>query len=363
MVNFIKINQKSKRYFERRDFLMKTRSIGKIIYFLIIFLVFPLSICKATSTLEDSLQTEGLSKKVAKKYCLKPGSTFDKKTFDKIFPLSEPEDFSHGWYCGQLRSLSGGRGTGTLIALEERNGCYIGTGLTALHVFLEFYTDPKNVKKCQYRPKEWKFYQNSTSTDNKNSTHFAEIKVTQVLFDPSLGEDICLFKGIYKLNGEYLPEILLDIIPIVQGNFPKVSEKIITSEKAIRVSFYHHPLGELQQRKNKGKALPSNSTHTVSTLPGSSGASLYSKKTKEIVGIHIGSIGGSPIGLVSEDVPKGEIEIVENNSFILVSAQKIKIMYESLDDLHKLSTDLLYSKLVPAIYPETFFQSKDDNSE
>lgn len=341
---------------------MRTCAMRKFVYFLFILFVFPFSISKATS-LDDSLHTEGLSKKVAKKYSLKPGSTFDRTIFDKIFPSSKSEDFSPGWYCGQLRSLSGGKGTGTLIGLEEENGCYIGTGITALHVFLEFYIEQKDIKKCRYRPKEWKFYQNSTSTDNETSTHFAIMKVTQVLFDPSLGEDICLFKGIYKLNGEYLPEELLQIMRIVQDNLPKIRGEIRISKKAVRVSLYHYPLGVLDQIKNKGEALLSSSTHTVSTLPGSSGASLYAKKTNDIVGIHIGSIGGSPIKLISEDVPNGEIEVVENNSFTLVSLQKVQTMRASSEDLHKLSIDILYSKLVPAIFPETFSFSKDDHTE
>lgn len=334
---------------------MKKLNIGKFIYFLFIIFTFSISFCRATSN------TEGLIEKDAKKYRLKSGVTLDQKTFNKIFPASNPKDFSHGWYCGQLRSLKGGRGTGTLLTLEKKDDHYIGTGITALHVFLEPFSGHKGIKQYRYTPSNWTFYQNSTSIDDDNLSYFAEIEVLEVLFVPDSGKDTCLFKGKYILNGDYLPEELSEIIPVVQANLPKVRKSIITSGKTIDASFYHYPLGELYQRKNKGKASSENSTHTISSLPGSSGASLIYKKL--IIGIHIGSVDSSDTGLVYKYATSHEMTVVKKNSFNAVSENDIESMQQSTVDLHKLTIEVLYSTLVPAIYPEAHFQSEGEHNE
>lgn len=341
---------------------MEKLSIGKFICFLFIFLIFTIPACKATSDLDETLQTEGFTQKVSKKHKLKIDEPLDEKKFNEIFPVSEPEDFSHGWYCGQLRGLNGGRGTGTLIALEEKDDHYIGTGITALHVFLEFYTDQNGVKQCRYRRRDWTFYQGSTSSDGVNLSYFAEIDVTEILFISESRKDICLFRGKYKLKDDYPPEDVSVLMSTLQDNLPKVRAKSV-SEKTTKVRFYHYPLGVLHQRENEGKAKAKKLTHTVSSFPGSSGASLLSFKI-QIIGIHIGGIDGSAMGLVGEGIPNSPVTIVKKNSFIPVSEKEVESMRQSLEDLHKLSAKKLYSKLVPEIYPETFFQPKeDDNSE
>ncbi|MBN9413198.1 MAG: hypothetical protein J0H12_04665 [Candidatus Paracaedimonas acanthamoebae] len=341
---------------------MKKLSIRKFVYFLFIFLIFTIPACKASSDLDETLQTEGFTQKVAKKHLLKIGEPLKEEEFNKLFPVSDPEDFSHGWYCGQLRGMNGGRGTGTLIALEEKGGHYIGTGITALHVFLEFYTDQNGVKQCRYRRGDWTFYQNSTSADGDSLSYFSEVDVTEVLFIPSSGKDICIFKGKYKLNGDYPSEEIPALISAVQDNLPKVNAKI-KSKKTVDVSLYHYPLGDLYQRENKGEANVRKSTHKVSSLPGSSGAALFSKRKNKFLGIHIGSIKGFPMGVVGEGIPNSPVTIVKKNSFNVVTQEEIESMLQSPDDLHKIEPKLLYAKLVPEIYPETFYQPKEEDSE
>lgn len=341
----------------KRDFIVKNLAIIKFIYLLFILSTFLISFCNATSN------SEGLIQKDAKKHHLKPNSILDEETLNKIFPASKAKDFSHGWYCGQLRSKSGARGTGTLIKIEEKNGQYIGTGITALHVFLESFSGHKGIRKYHYTP-NWTFYQNSTSPDNINLSFFAKIEVIKVLFNSELRKDICLFQGIYTLNGTYPSQDLANIISAVQDNLPKISKTLITSDKAIRVSLYHYPLGKLVQSKNEGELSSASSTHKISSLPGSSGASLLYKSSKKvIVGIHIGSVDGSNTGLIFKDTANNDIAVVENNSFNAVCENDIISMEKSTEDLHDLGPNSLYLKLVPTIYPETLFQSTDAHGE
>ena len=328
---------------------MNRLDIGKFIYFLFISLIFLLSSGKATSTLE------GLLEKDVKKHHLKDGDTLSDETFDKLFLASNPQNFSQGWYCGQLASQSGGKGTGTLLKIEEKDGILMGTGITSLHVFLEVFPS-HDKKKYRYTP-NWTFYQSSTSTDNEKRSYFAKIEVTKVLFSSELRKDICLFVGSYILSGQYPAEALPKVIAGTHAKLPKVSKDIVASGKPIKAILYHYPLGKLNQRENKGKLLSTDSTHKVSTLAGSSGAAFFSKKTSEIIGIHIGSVDGSIMGLVSKDDPNKKIEVVEKNSFNTVCNAEIEMMLKGLD-LHELGPNSLYSTLVPHIYPEVFLNLK-----
>ncbi|AIL13224.1 hypothetical protein IM40_06505 [Candidatus Paracaedimonas acanthamoebae] len=334
---------------------MKKLSIGKFIYFLFIFLIFPHSSGKATSTLEGLLEED------VKKHHLKDGDKLDEETFNKLFPASNPQNFSQGWYCGQLASQSGGKGTGTLLKIEEKDdGILMGTGITSLHVFLEVFLG-HDKKKYRYTP-NWTFYQNSTSTDNQKRSYFAKIEVTKILFSSELGKDICLFIGPYILSGQYPAEVLPKVIAGTHAKLPKISEVIVTSGKTTKAILYHYPLGTLNQRENKGKLLSTDSTHKISTLAGSSGAALFAKKTGEIIGIHIGSVDGSIMGLVFEDNPNRKISVVEKNSFNVVCNTEIEMMLKGVD-LHELSPNSLYSTLVPQIYTEVFLESKDELTE
>lgn len=299
--------------------------------FISLFFVFCFKInCAEDQEFVDLIKAEGLLLTDVENI---QDGTVDEDKFIELFPRTKHKPLDHGMYVGQIRLFNDvGCGTGTLIDIEKKgDGVFEATGISSLHLFVKEYSKGSNIP---FAPKDKIFFQESIYDDEDEEDengdsiiHRAEFEIQEVLVQDKLSKDICLFKGIYKLNaedGQLTKEQVSKIIEKYIGSLPHIQEKedFVQYKKCY---MHHHPLLKKDQRVNEGMVDFSSRKHQISTLFGSSGASIVplDGDQKGIVGIHTGYHSSSKISKSKEleyvfKEVKIKIFAVENNGFDIV---------------------------------------------
>lgn len=326
----------------------------------------------STSILDKA---EGLVLSDIQKYNIGQGSSLTEDDFDKIFPLSDHKDLeltSAGLYAGLITndSLHDKFGTGTLLNIWQKDGKFFARGISALHVFLEKKKGKYTMRYCA--PFGKFFYQNCHLNDEGKIEYFAKIIINNVLFSKELKKkDICLFEGEYI--AEFIQEsktqeerkTLEDMIVYMNSYTPKVAQDE-SKEPEIESFMHHYPLGTLKQRKNEGTIFLNNAegnkkkSHLMSSLPGSSGASIIARRSthNEVIAIHIGRSDGVEKELKYKD---SNLFVVKYNEAEFISEKDIEKISKHGSCIYELDNDNeLYPNLVPDVYDEILVQAGEE---
>jgi hypothetical protein len=195
----------------------------------------------------------------------------DDESFDKIHPPISFNDEGYNPSSCRIKCPNKTLGSGTLVSLKKDENHNIRSEImTAKHVT----QDLNNQKKTMFPIVE----QGITAFRDKRVAYLAKHEVDEVCYKPNSKDDIALLKGriIENNYGDFILSSPAKIRP-KQAQQKEISE---------RVYINHYPFGLSTQRLNFGD-ISVNGSHTVSTLPGSSGAGIFNVN-KQLSWIHSG---------------------------------------------------------------------------
>ncbi|MBY0293125.1 MAG: hypothetical protein K2W92_07560 [Alphaproteobacteria bacterium] len=244
----------------------------------------------------------------------------DETTFENLFPshpfTGDGSEFDNrSFYVGQIASSLGNNGIGTGTLLDIVAGYSDDTirviGITAMHNFVGItdagvHVSPKFSKK---------FFMGAKSLpDGSGITSYGTVDIDKVLVQKTPSKDICLFEGTVTPNRALLNSND-ELVKIFSLTKPTIVEHEFNAGSK-QGTMYHYPLGKKNQRINTGE-VSYNERHTIRSLFGSSGSSIFDDKL-EIIGIHDGVKMAALQDKVVE-VSGGDLPVAEYNSFVKVS--------------------------------------------
>ncbi len=193
--------------------------------------------------------------------------------FDRIHPIRRFKDREFSSSSCQIVTEEGGMGSGTVIKIQDTGSEEKRSELlTAKHVVLD------ESGKISFP----KAYQGQTSFLNGTVNYLAAHEVDEICFNPHSGGDIALLKA--QVTENHINDNLLESVAKVRNRQEAIKGSKVSAEEEVSMS--HHPLGEYAQRRNSGWIRP-NGDHTISSLPGSSGAGIFNLRG-ELGWIHSG---------------------------------------------------------------------------
>jgi hypothetical protein len=162
-------------------------------------------------------------------------------------------------------------------------------------------------------------------------SHMATVTINSLIVQNVISKDICLFKGKYELNGDYSKDEALLITNGYKKCLPKFNENLEIFDSPQDSFMHHYPLGKKEQRKNDGivtlsEKMTQKMTHKIRSLKGSSGASIVSKASGEIIAIHTGMADDAGITVNYLEGPqesKIPLPVVYNNDCEPITAHEI----------------------------------------
>ena len=245
----------------------------------------------------------------------------DNNIFNTIFPIVKyTEESSWPSDCvGQIQVTGGDTSaSGTLISIsyDESNKSITFKCVTALHVFASF--DTKNGLSIRHN-REFVLGRKEAPSNTNKVYNLGVSSIDKVLIQKE-PRDLCIFEGNFKPSSR-LFESSKTFYDQFKNNIPKIVE---SQEKGkIVASMYHYPFGIKSQRNNTGIADLDNKTHSMDSIYGSSGASIFNEKN-EIFSIHTAhdAFDKTKIAIVKGMGATEEVPIVSSNLFELFSMKE-----------------------------------------
>jgi hypothetical protein len=194
----------------------------------------------------------------------------DDESFDKIHPPMRFDEEGFNDNSCQVILENGSMGSGNVTSIKEDKEEIRSEILTARHVVEDSKTKTLSFPDV---------FQGMSSFEDGSVAYLAKHEIDEICFNPTLNSDIALLKG--RVTENNMNDKLFKTPAQIQSKKDHIESPIYEGYMS------HYPLGVFTQRFNIGNIFR-NGEHSISSLPGSSGAGIFNLMHK-LAWVHSGS--------------------------------------------------------------------------